>query len=46
MLCQGMLMVLLVAANEIEGGDTNIPEKEAERSLAPAGAEPDGDGVD
>ncbi len=40
MLCQGLLLVLLVAAGEIEGGDSNVPAKEAERGLAPADAEP------
>lgn len=40
MLCQELLMVLLVAAGEIEGGDTSVPENSAQRSLAPADPEP------
>lgn len=41
MLWQGLLMVLLVAANDIEGGSTTVPEEEAARSLPPTDAEPE-----
>ena len=41
MLWQGLLMVLLVAANDIEGGTTTVPEEEAARSLPPTDAEPE-----
>jgi hypothetical protein len=41
MLSEGLLMVLLVAASDMENGDTSAPEREPQPSLAPARAEPE-----